>query len=287
MERKFSSSSAKDFIRERLDREIIRAFKGEHYGDTRLAYLGLPGESLLDILAWRDYIGRWTAVQIAETAQDLAVAERLETNVLKNHLETGLTFVRADIDWLLSTTEGRQRLHWPYQVVNLDYYGGLVYAAGDGSSRRIEALRGLFACQARTAFVLFLTLNLRDRDGGELERLVAAEEEDLGAADLTGVAECFRSHRELGRVGLLKLYVPRLLGRIADRHSLAFTPPILYRGTRPMVHFALRCMPFDEFAAGRAFGLRDRLALTNLPLHVLHDEENLRSVELSSIGFPS
>ena len=281
---KFTSSEAKNFIRDIFDFEIIRAFKHEYYQDQQLAYLGLPGEELLDVLSWRQFLGRWTGVQIADTPNNIAIAERMIHKVLWNRMERGFELIRADIDDLLDTEVGQQQLKWPYHIINLDYYGGLVNATENRSSRRLNALRGLFARQADVAFLLFLTLNLRDRDRGELTRLVNAEEEELSALEIEGVAECFATHREFGHAGELKIYVPIFLGANANRHTLIFHPPILYQGTQQMIHFAVHCIPYIENSSGRIFRTKDHLSFINLPLHILHSRDDLRKVEFGHMG---
>lgn len=279
----FTSSEAKDVIRDRIDYEIIAEFKRDFYPDQSLAYLGLPGEQLLDVLSWRPFIGRLTAIQIAETPADAAIADNIVRNSMFHRLERGFELIRSDIDFLLGTDEGRQRLAWPYQIINLDYSGGLVNLTDARTSRRLDALRGIFDRQAGVCFLLLLTLNMRDRDRGELSQLIDAEEEEMASLDLEGVGECFTAHRSLGHAGDLKIYVPIFLASVANRHSLAFHPPILYKGTRTMIHFVIRCSPFVDAAAGRIFRTRDRLPLVNLPLMVLHGRDDLRRADLPVI----
>ena len=62
-QRTFTSSAAKDYVRHVVDRDIIRGFRNQHYPDQQLAYLGLPGEAILDILSWREFIGYCTAIE--------------------------------------------------------------------------------------------------------------------------------------------------------------------------------------------------------------------------------
>src|SRR5207247_3569062 len=98
---KFTSSYAKDCIRSRIDRNIIKNFKQMHYPEKKLAYFGLPGEALLDILSWREFLGYCTAVENTGAADDL------ELNILKNHLEHIIHVERADIDELILKGCGR------------------------------------------------------------------------------------------------------------------------------------------------------------------------------------
>lgn len=278
MAQRFTTSFAKDRIRHTIDRDLIKKFRTEHYHDRQLAYLGLPGEELLDVLSWREFIGRCTAVENTDAM------ERLEFNVLRSHLEHMVDPLHGDIDELLVTNRGSGRLRWPYEIVNLDYTGGLVNAAAARGSKRLDALKGLFSHQIGTAFLLFLTLNLRDKDHGELDDLVKQQEDDLAGLGLNGVRDCFEAHRRLGHAGLLKIYVPIFLSAIARQHSLLFIRPILYQGTRQMIHFAVQCLPFNALGAGRVATTGERIDLINLELLTLHGQDDLREVNLGKIG---
>lgn len=276
--RRFTSSSAKDYIRSNVDRALIEEFKRTVYPDRLLSYLGLPGKELLDVLSWREFIGRCTAIEHQE------LADELELNVLLNRLENVVRIVCGDIDDLIGSDQGRMRLCWPYELINLDYIGGLVNAREAGGSRRLEALKALLAQQAGTAFLLFLTINLRDNDRGELEELVRQQEGELIDLGLSGVEECFRRHREFGHAGLLKVYVPMFLDTNAPQHTLVCNAPVLYQGTRQMIHFALQCVPYVGLSAGRPSRTRSRVDLINLPLYTLHSaHDHAKRIDLGSI----
>jgi hypothetical protein len=286
--RGFTSSSAKDYIRDEIDAKIIRQFKDAHCPSQTLSYLGLPGKDLLDIISWREFIGNWTAVQIADSVEDAEIADELERNVFRYHLERGFHFLRGNIDILLSSVEGQNKLHFPYQIVNLDYYGGLINAKISKKglrkeSGRLEAIRSLFHRQAGQPFLLFLTLNLRDDDKDELANFIAPIENDLLEVTRVGVQQCFKSHRDLGHVGELKLYVPIFLANEAKNHSLVIHSPILYTGTIQMIHFAVQCFPYTTTIASRRLGIRDNISLINLPLLVLPAYGKLRQVQLGFI----
>jgi hypothetical protein len=281
---KFESTEAKDYIRNIFDYRIISEFKKVYYPDQQLAYFGLPGEQLLDVLSWREFLGRWTGVQISETPQEEEVYNNMVKNAIVNRLERDFQPIKSNIDHLLTfDSEASRRIKWPYQIINLDYYGGLVNIRTDGSSQRQEALRNLFIKQLNSSFLLFLTLNLRDRDNDELINLVNHEEEELLDLDLIGVSECFSAHREFNHAGELKIYVPIFIGLIAQKHDVQFYPPILYRGTQQMIHFAVVCTPYTKSSGGRQFRTSDRIQLINLPLYLLHTGDDLRELQLPKI----
>src|SRR5579859_1921671 len=96
----FSSSLAKDELRHDLDRRLIEGLRDRHYPEIPLTYFGLPGEDLLDILAWREFLGDCTLVEDHDEN-----AERLELTVLRNHLEGQVRFIRTPIDQLIPAGE--------------------------------------------------------------------------------------------------------------------------------------------------------------------------------------
>jgi hypothetical protein len=275
----FNSSSAKDHIRNVIDRKIIQEFQQEYHPGKELAYLGLPGGELDDLLSWWKFIGRWTAVQKVESNEEREALEALEFNIMWHRLEReDSSLVVADIDQLLSCEKELERLSWPFHIVNLDYNGGLI-----DPKQRLAALESLFGHQEDSSFVLFLTLNLKDDDQGELDDLVQQQEEELISIGKTGVKECFNKHRELVHAGLLKVYVPIYLNNIARRHTLRFKSPILYQGTKQMIHFAVVCIPYQALRAGRVSTVNDRIRLINLPLDLLHSQDNLKRIQLGCI----
>jgi hypothetical protein len=277
------ATPAKDLIRQQWDREVIEQYRKEYVLDRRLTYLGLPGARLLDVLAWREFVGHWVAVQLAKTEEDAEDAEELELNVMKNNLERDLVLLRANIDDVITAVDFDPHLKWPYDIVNLDYRGGLVHARGAEwgvASRHVDAITSLFAKQIGHPFLLFLTLNLRDKDRGELDKSADQVEGNLAAAGYSGIHERMKAHRDYRNAGLLKVYVPNLLLNHARQHTLRFRAPLLYHGTRQMMHFVVECKPFGDLAGGRNFSLPELIDALNLPLLALDQGDDLHQDDL-------
>lgn len=270
----FVSTKTKDFVRSVLDRQVIDLFKKAHFPYGGMAFLGLTGEQLNDILSWREYFTRWTAVQVADTADEIEAADELERRIMRNNLELNCQFLRANVDSLLVTPAAQDSLKWPYHVVNLDYYGGLINAAKDGSAGRLDAMRALFQKQEGHPFLLFLTISLRGDDGGELEKVVRLQQDDLAPLGKSSVADSFDQHRALGRPGLLKLYVPHFLAGVAPRHRLSLPIIARYPGTVPMMHFAVECLPYTDTQANRHLSIADKIQIVNRSfIELNHDAE--------------
>lgn len=153
----FETNPNKDFIRSSYDRELIK----DWYASKRhlLKYLGLPAWQMLDILSWQEFLSRFTAIEREENEQHLMF---LKANV--TDIEHRLHSLYGEFDNILLT--GRDRYgntpEWPYDLVNLDYFGGLIYP----NLSRPKALRKLVLNQAtyETSFLLIVTQHLRDRD---------------------------------------------------------------------------------------------------------------------------
>lgn len=267
------SSSAKDFIRSRIDREVIKSFKDQYYPDQQLSYLGLPGQYLLDILSWREFLGHATAIEGIDNED---IKQDLRLCVMKNRLERMVEIIYGDIDDILRLPGNPMTLSWPYHICNLDYCGGLVNKTDENISNRLEAIRSLIVRQEGHPFLLFLTLNLRDDDKGEMDVLLDEMEIGLDGSNLKSLEECFNAHREQGHAGRLKFYVPIFLMNNSHKFQFHFHPPILYQGTKQMMHFAIQLTPYQGLAAGRIIFPDDYVRILNTPLLLSHEADDLR-----------
>ena len=187
--RSFASNSNKDFLRRCYDLPIIEEWRA---GAGRpLKYLGLPASQMLDIVEWQQTLERFTGIEREENQQHLMF---LNANV--RDLEHRLHALYGEFDDIL--LNGRDRYdkmpEWPYDLVNLDYYGGFIYS---GLSRP-KAFRKLIANQAayERSFLLIVTQHLRDRDSlHEKDKFLS----DLGTR-LKGAVIDSKLHRHIDSV---------------------------------------------------------------------------------------
>lgn len=251
----FANSSNKDAVRAQWDLAILT---GWSKGVGRpLSYFGLPGPSMLDVLCWRPILdGRWTAIEErpkSSEKRDMAdrAAAQLETNALASNLSAGLQILRGDIGEVILRAEDdyhtrpilcdeapAHEARFAYDVVNLDFDGGLGFKSKNGA-RRVEALKGLFQRQRGTSFVLFLTINVRDTLAPEvdeyLERLKAEADPDLIAWYLARG----KGEYELKLKGIVPVFL--LSAAEVNGFDVICRPPLVYTGHAGarMVHFAL------------------------------------------------
>lgn len=279
-----SSSMAKDYIRSRIDREIVREFREEFYPESKLRYLGLPGKELLDVLSWREFIEYVSAI---EGSDDEDERQDLELTIMKNKLDNVVDVIYDNIDDILTSDINNHSLKWPYQLVNLDYCGGLINRKEDTTSNRIDSIRGLISKQQDNAFLLFITLNLRDRDDGDMDQRLKEIEDGLYPYSLRNLVDSLEEHRQLGNVGKLKIYLPVFLLNNSPKYKPVFSPPVLYQGTKQMLHFVIKYVPFTGSASGRLIIPKDYVDILNQPLFLLHEGPDLRQYDFPNVDITS
>jgi hypothetical protein len=131
-----------------------------------------------------------------------------------------------------------------YDIINLDFLGGIGYINEQGESKRVRALRRLFERQRRTSFLLLLTLNVRDGIGEEITRYLVGAGREAANHRLIEDEDTLRWYAECGR-GMkqykLKAVVPLFIRREAEKWGFdCFCYPVITyigSGSARMVHF--------------------------------------------------
>ena len=252
-----------------------------------LTYFGLPGPEIHDLLDWQNVIGaRSTGVEEAgRNKKERLVADEacalLRFNVDFHGIPSPFQLLRGAIEDILMNgydvygnspqmNDGAPVSHrrFRYDLVNLDFDGGLGYPDKDGGARRVSAIKKLFDRQQGTSFVLLLTINVRDQLGEEVEEfLVGMQARDWGP----GWHEMIDWHRARGdgeREHKLKATVPSFVRSIAEGRMFEVTcrPPIAYDGheSAHMLHFVFEL--HSRSGNLRTFGKQDDRNLVMLPL---------------------
>lgn len=152
-----SHTENKRAIRQRWDKVLIAAFS-ESIG-SRLAYLGLPGRDIADLLDWKEHIDWITGVELLTKATGDASQQQRETiNALQSKVMLhGLNerwelrpgkledIILTGIDFYGNkparfTLERGKTPRLEYDLYNWDFQGGL-YLNGTGAARRVEAIK--------------------------------------------------------------------------------------------------------------------------------------------------
>lgn len=237
----FVSTPNKDLIRKEFDRHVIEdqyLRKGKP-----LTYFGLPGSEILDILEWSEYLGMIIAVE-----RDLYTRHFMRSKVfLKGFDPASFQILFGEIDDIIlkgEDLEGSRLQERSFDVINLDYEGGLVYKDLAGTSKRVGAIKKLFDLQEadKRDFVLLLTVNTRNRDWGEFDRTLEEVQNELEEYSVENISNVIEWYKTAGYAYKIKVYLPVHLG-IWARTSSFFCSDIravTYLGSsnRRMVHFA-------------------------------------------------
>lgn len=185
--------------------------------------------------------------------------------------------MRGDIDQILNTGSDAYGNcpKWPYDIVSLDYSGGLFYRDRAGQPTRLHAIRRVCEHESSagaTDFVLFLSFNLDQIDQHEVRESLKVIRRDLKrfgqAAD--EVIDAYLHHpKEQGR---LKLYTLHLISQLAVQANFESEgdSPILYLGNKDIEMMAFR---FYLKKSARTFAPR-------LPRERLNQIVNKRMIEL-------
>jgi hypothetical protein len=278
--RLFESNANKDYLRRSFDKQVVeRWFKDR---GAPLHYLGLPGPEILDIVEWQEYIGQFTTIERGADEQHLIL---LRTNV--RDIEHRLHSLYGEFDEILLT--GRARYNhmprWPYDLVNLDFFGGLLYR----DLSRPKAIRKLIENQEEygRSFLLIITYHIRDADlAGEkvsfVDDLQRKLERDLGRErQISEWADWYR-RESTPDVARQSLYLNTVLYEEGEtaHFEVHCRPVVLYSGTggARMLHMV---SDFKyQTGAHRAVSAQSLLDVVNLGYVELNNEAFTETVRV-------
>lgn len=244
-----------------------------------LTYFGLPSSSLEDIVQWSPLLDHITAVERGQAGEGWRLQNELLANAFHHGILSKLTLLRGDIDQII--VDGKDTFgnspQWPFDVVSLDYSGGLFYRNRENSPIRLEALKSMFARQGSgpaSSFVFLLSFNLDSVDQHEVRESVKIIGRDLERFGHTtgAVIDAYLKHpKDQAR---LKLYVPHLVGQLAVQYQFECEsgPPIIYLGNREIEMMAFR---FYIRKSARTFAPR-------LPGERLHQIVNRKMIGITN-----
>jgi hypothetical protein len=263
-----------------------------------LAYFGMPGARIHDLLDWSELLGTKTCVQIVRSPrnqqeEDLDVIRQITHNVLVNDVKN-VQIMRGAVEDILIKGSGLDHLapkvselvdghrRFRYDLYNLDFFGGVGYKrkASEGTkgvkTARVKAIEDMFARQRGHDFTLLLTINVRDTFGEEPLQYL---QETLSRSGNTMLADTFAWCASLDagkKHHQLKVWIPLWVRELAEmaQFDCRCYPTVTYEGHERarMVHFA-----FDfAFIDGRDLRVDSRQTLDSvvqLPLLQMADGE--------------
>ena len=288
----FSSSQNKAVVRSKWNVPIINRWSSKL--NRNLTYFGLPGPDVEDLIEWKKYLSASTGVERLRQGrlnkEDLDVHRLLHKNVLLNGIP-GFQLLRGDIETIIlegADLDGKQPQRatgehpllsrFQFDLVNLDYLGGMGNKDKFGESRRIRSIKKLIERQRGTSFLLLLTLNVRDSIEEEITSYLSGaareaanerlQEREAALSWYIGLGDGMKKHK-------LKALVPMFVRHEAERWGFdCFSyPPLTYEGTGQarMVHFTFEMVFISSVL--HAFSQQTETEVINMPLLEVVDGE--------------
>lgn len=253
-----------------MDTSLIERHFKNRKGELR--YLGLPASTLTELIKWQDYFAHFSAVERGNPQAPYILQHNLVLTAFQSNLASKLSLLRGDIDDVLiqGADSFGNTLQYPYDVVSLDYSGGLLYKDASGTSKRVDSIRTLIAAQAahNQDFLLFISVNTDNHDNGEIRTLIETMGRDLSKLGVNidpTIQQYLRHPLDEAR---LKLYVPYVISQLStSSYDCELMKPIYYSGNRDtrMMHFAFYLVRTRGFAAGKP-SRQTFVRIINLPV---------------------
>ncbi len=278
----FQDTPNKAAIRSRWDLALIQGWRAR-VGEP-LAYFGLPGPEILDLLDWRDCLGRCTGVESpGSTPHERNIADEtlgtLNARIMANGFGSVFQLLKGDIEDVIIhavdahgtapvLNDGRPAhlARFRYDLVNLDFNSGLDYRRKAGP-QRVAAIKKLFERQEGRSFILFLTISVRDNLGDQIESYLRGWQDRDQGPGWRELLEWYLTRTRGEKAYKLKATVLSFVQAVAEPHMFRCTarPPIVYQGYKTqMVHFAFELESCPGYL--RAWSTQVDRDLIELPL---------------------
>jgi hypothetical protein len=227
-----------------LQFEFIRLKLSGRLG--KLSYFGLPSDGMHDVVQWAPVFSQIVAVERGETSAPWETQYTLMRTAFVHGLLGKTTLLRGDIDEVIlkgTDTDGNE-VAYPFDVVSLDYSGGLFYRTSGGEQRRIRAIQRLIEGQAgvKSDYVLLISCNLDGVDDGEVAHMLSNIGTELERSCMNGVDVVSAYMRCPYKQARLKLYVPYLVGQVAasQNYHSETEDVVFYEGNRGLLMTSYR-----------------------------------------------
>ncbi|MCK4223998.1 MAG: hypothetical protein KAX39_02380 [candidate division Zixibacteria bacterium] len=185
----------------------------------RLRYFGLPSDEMKDVRDWKDSFSEFVAVERGEPEKPWKKQHSLMLTAFRCGLLGNVILLRGDIDSIIldGKDEFGKRTPYPFDVISLDYSGGLLYRDAQGKQRRLDAVRKLVEVQSahKIDYLLFISCNLDCSKDAEILRSLENIKTELQRYGANGekVIRAYLAHdNDQAR---LKLYVPYFINQVA------------------------------------------------------------------------
>lgn len=275
MLKKFHPSENKEIIRRMIDTPLIKdEFERKN---RKLSYFGLPSDGLYDIIAWKNFLGSYDAVELGEEGHKSISQSLLMLCAFKNGISKDIRLLRGDINEIIisGTDDSKLNPRFPFDVVNLDYYGGMLH----NGNKKVEAISRLVEKQTGSDFVLIMTFDVKEEDGGEKIKTLDKIEQRLlqlypeRREKIDKFVRWYQSDKA-SDIHRQKVYLPYFLQHPAeDKHfKIHFEEPVMYKGTKdaPMIHFVCK-FTYEHDTTTASVSTQSILQILNLRIREVND----------------
>ena len=260
-----------------------------------LKYLGLPSEEMKDVADWSAAFKEFVAVERGVEKEPWRTQHKLLLSSFKLGISHKLKLLRGDIDRVIihGQDEYENPVVYPFDVVNLDYSGGLLYTDEGGTYLRLSAIKKLIEKQAeyKIPYLLFISCNLDNPNTGEIHHTLKNIKTELLRYSGTGKEVIISYLKHKKEEARLKIYVPYIIIQFATyvNYYAESEKVIYYSGNR-----GIRMMNFRLFLKHdpRTFAPRypkERLVtIFNRPLlHIINGKIEENSMALPKLRINS
>lgn len=266
MVRLFTPSPSKRRIRKLVDLPAIKR-KCSHL-NRKLRYFGLPSEGFYDVMDWLSYIDEIVAAERGDPYDPERKQSILLSKAIRLGIHERLTLLRGEINEII--LQGRdsigQELTYPFELVNFDYGGALLYP----DRFRIKALEHFVRLQNGTDFLLLMTLNIREHDPNEItatEGRIKTEITQVSPERITWLSNFFKWMNEMNSPLRQIIHLLYLLKGLAEmnHYQIAWEPPTLYKGSKEtiLIHY-LTDFSFDPHASTKTVSSQSVVDILNV-----------------------
>jgi hypothetical protein len=237
----------------------------------QLRYFGLPGEGMRDILLWKDFFAFFCAVERGKPGEEFLLQHNLRLSAFKYGISDKLHLLRGELDNILlkGYDDYNNSVEYPFDVIALDYCGGIIYKNSTGESARTGSIGELVRNQALhdKNFLLFLTCNLDSDDQGEIRKVFLDVQRELSKLGVNAdpSIQAYLAHPK--KEARLKIYVPYLIRTLSlSTYRCETFKPVCYLGNKEthMMNFSFWMERSSKYAAGRP-NRQSLVQLLNLP----------------------
>jgi hypothetical protein len=270
-----------------LQRQVIQKYLKDRLGAIR--YFGLPSDEMKDIIDWRPFFSEFAAVERGIGPDTWERQHLLMLSAFKADVLLKLTLLRGDIDRIiLDGKDDRGNIpNYPFDVVTLDYSGGLLYRDQQGKQYRLDAVRELVHQQAhhKANYLLFISTNLDHCKDLEIRRTLNNIKTELlrygtNAEDVIGA---YMNHEY--DEARLKIYVSHFVNQVAAgvNYNCETEHTIFYLGNQDtrMMNFRF-WLQHDPRTTAPRFPRESLVQIINSPMIEVKDGKQI----LTSLGLP-